>query len=501
MAHENSSLGAPAIGAVTLHDGATGNLIFSITSPFPFDKFGTSLAALNDVNNDGVVDFAVGAPGDGTNGANAGRIDLRSGLDGSLIATYLGDAASDLFGQSLAAINDLNGDGKKDIIVGAPGGMSGVFEGGSGSAGTGYVRVLSGHDGSIIMTIPGPTAGSAMGFAVAAIDDVDGDGLQEIGCGAPRADDPQNNIETGAVLVVAGDNSGTICLRFGLAAGDHLGTALASAKDANGDGFGDYIVGSANDSRGGPDAGSVQIVSTLNNNVIADLIGTQSFALFGSAVAHVGDVNGDGLGDVACGAILHDGPITDGGLVSLHTAATGILIEDVYDFESSSRWGQAICGMGDVNGDGFDEFAASKPNAMGSSFFAGSVKTISHAGTRSYHGQSTANETLTLSFVPGPVTERGNGSVILDGASPFDTGLIAVSFAAADFDFSGLSILVNPDPTNLVVSQPFLFQFDGSAFFLADIRHPFLGGLRIYVQGFDSQFPYGTSNGLEIRLL
>ncbi len=483
-------IGSPAIGQVILVSGATGSQLMTFSTMAVFDDFGASVTALSDVNGDGLADLVVGAPLDSTNASSQGAIHVFSGADGSLLYTRWGDYADDMFGHALDAIEDMNGDGIEDILVGAPGTFS-----------NGFVRILSGKDGSTLATWFGPAPGSGMGWQVVALEDMDGDGLQEVGVSAVLAANSAGDLEAGRLLVISGSGLTLLHDISGLAALDHFGSALSSLGDVNNDGAGDFAVAAVNDNRGGPDAGSVRLYSGATGQLLGDLIGSQSFALFGSALAAVGDVNGDGTPNLAVGAILHDGPFADTGRVTIHNADDGLLISTIDDLESSSQFGAAIAGLGDIDGDSFDDFAASRPNAMGNAFLAGAVKVLSVGGVRSYDAVTPLPPTnRTLTFVPGSTAPASSGSLILQGASPFDTGVLALSFAPGALDFSGIPILLNTDPALLVINQPFYFQSDGTATFAADLRHPFLAGVNVYVQGFDSQFPYGASNALELRL-
>ncbi len=477
-------------GRVFVYSGATGTLLFTLLTTGLFDDFGASICGLADINGDGTADIAVGAPGDDNIANDAGRVDFFSGADGAFMTSIFGDFAEDRLGNAVSGIDDLNGDGISDILVGAPGTFA-----------NGYVRTISGSDFSTLSTFFGPHPGSAMGWQVAALDDIDGDGLQEIATTAVRADDNSGNAETGRVLVIAGSGTTILVDVFGLSAGDHLGLTLAALPDIDGDNKGDLIVGSTNDSRGGPDAGSALVISGGTASTLFDILGQQPFALFGSAVAHVGDMNGDGVADFAIGATFHDGPVADSGLVSIRSGATGNLLEEFTDTISSSQWGASIAGLGDINQDGFSEFIGGRPNSSGTQIFAGSLRVMCLGGVRSYGSTNLPPTNRVLFWEPGPEANRSNGDFIIDGADPFDLGVVAVSFAPGELDFSGLPVLLNTAPTLLIINHNFVFQLDGTAIFPTDIASPFLTGIRVYLQGFDAQFPYGATNGIELRLL
>ena len=82
------------------------------------DYFGHSVAGAGDVNQDGYDDMIVGAYHGPLSGW-AGSARVLSGVDGSILYTFLGDAAQDQFGWSVAGAGDVNKDGYDDVIVGA----------------------------------------------------------------------------------------------------------------------------------------------------------------------------------------------------------------------------------------------------------------------------------------------------------------------------------------------------------------------------------------------
>jgi hypothetical protein len=88
----------------------------------PGEELGSAVVDLGDQNADGFRDFAVGGPGyDLPFGlVNAGRVQIVSGKDGTTLQQIFGPGANARAGWSMDSI-DLNADGRKDLIIGAPG--------------------------------------------------------------------------------------------------------------------------------------------------------------------------------------------------------------------------------------------------------------------------------------------------------------------------------------------------------------------------------------------
>src|SRR5262249_25247479 len=83
-----------------------------------FDLFGNALSAGYDLDGDGISDVVVGAPG--SISWNIGYVQAFSGKTDTTLGTHFGQGQLDRFGQSVALVNDANGDGTPDLIVGAP---------------------------------------------------------------------------------------------------------------------------------------------------------------------------------------------------------------------------------------------------------------------------------------------------------------------------------------------------------------------------------------------
>lgn len=284
------------------------------------DAFGFSLAA-GDFDDDGHDDLAVGAPGETVGGnADSGLVFLFQGSAGELVPwMVLGQddpeigEAGDRFGEALA-VGDFNGDGRDDLAVGAPGESVGdgpasgavfTFHGGT----SGVVAGPFIHQANLGLN----EAGDRFGQALAA-GDFDRDGNDDLAVGAP-GEAPGGDPEGGGFFVYRGGAAGLTPQagfnQSGLGlneAGDLFGSALATG-DFDGDGMDDLAVGApAEAPRRDPPSGYLFIYegssagltpwTTMGQRGLGDDEEGDEFA---SALA-TGDVDGDGLIDIAVGA-------------------------------------------------------------------------------------------------------------------------------------------------------------------------------------------------------
>jgi hypothetical protein len=301
--------GTDSVGQAYVFSGATGLLLFTLDTPHtPHPQvnayFGNSLT-VGDINDDSKADIAVGAYGEDVGGnTDQGRAYVFSGADGSLLRTLdtPHPQEEDRFGEAMAA-GDVNGDGKEDVAVGAP------REDVGGKAAQGRAYVFSGATGSLLFTLdtPNPQAGAEFGYSVA-VGDVNGDGKGDIAVGA-FAEDVDTSADQGRAYVFSG---ATGSLLFTLdtpnpQAQPYFGLGLA-VGDVNGDGKAEVAVGAPyEDVDANEDQGRAYVFSGADGSLLftldipLDIPNPQAWSEFGYSLA-VGEVNGDGRGEIAVGA-------------------------------------------------------------------------------------------------------------------------------------------------------------------------------------------------------
>jgi len=217
-----SKVGGFASGAARLMSGKDGTTLCQVHGR-PSDALGFDVAMVGDTNGDGYDDLLLGAPLSSANGLESGRAVLVSGKNGTVLGNFVGGLPQDRFGQSVAAAGDIDQDGFDDLLIGSPdtdasgidSGIARVTSGKNGST----LQALSNEE--VILT--------HFGVSVASAGDVTNDGVPDIIVGAPLdstlgADAGRAWIYSGACasaveLGIAGAGSGGYLPRIAAAGG------------------------------------------------------------------------------------------------------------------------------------------------------------------------------------------------------------------------------------------------------------------------------------------
>jgi FG-GAP repeat/FG-GAP-like repeat len=337
--------------------------------------FGRFVATAGDVNGDGFADVIVGAPAYDQGESNEGRAFVFLGGPAGLAPVAAWSAASDQMDANLGTVGtagDVNGDGYSDVIAGAL-----AFDAGETDEGRAFVfhGGASGLAADASWSAAGATADAALGFALAAAGDVNGDGYSDAVIGVPGYDG--GNPGEGRALVYHGSAAGLDTVIAWSAEADRdsaaFGSAVAGTGDVNGDGYSDVIVGAPRYADGDADEGAAFVYlgspAGLAGSPAWSVQGNQAGARLGCAVAGAGDVDATGFADVILGASGFDGGDPGEGAAFVYLGSeTGLAVTPAWDAEgdqADAHFGSAVAGAGDLDGDGASDVVIGAPDFDG----------------------------------------------------------------------------------------------------------------------------------------
>ncbi|MGB0953117.1 MAG: FG-GAP repeat domain-containing protein [Planctomycetota bacterium] len=277
-------------GRVMIRDGADGTLLFQQLGLQSYARYGTKARFIDDIDGDGVTDFVVTDQRSFNDylylysGATFQRINREFGFPDFIDVISVGDHTGDGITELVAVRSNYAVGPALEMLDGATGDVLKRREledvsyslarlgdlDGDGHPEIGFFRsfILWGDEESSILRgtnlRPLPLFSGEVGRSTRIADagDVDGDGVPDILAGDQYFD--HAGIDgSGIAKVVSGTDGSLLALHYG-AASDFVGSILGKLGDVDGDGFGDYMIGSSRmtyDYGYGNHAGSVAIIS------------------------------------------------------------------------------------------------------------------------------------------------------------------------------------------------------------------------------------------------
>jgi len=340
--------GGYSLGGVELHSGKTGNLLWQyVPRSLPNGPFiGDEISFIPDLTGDGVADIISGAE---YADSSRGQVTILNGVTGAAVRVHLGilspiNWVEERLGGNVLGIADIDNDGYGDYLYTARG-----SDGLAGELLAGRVDCVSGKTGQVVWSAYGAASWDKLGWAMCLGPDLNGDGHADVFVSSVS--------ETTVYLFdsVAGQELQAY-VEQGPVSGS-FGWSLALGPDLDNDGFEDLLVGAAfADTPSGNDSGYLTLISSNSGQDLWRHDGEFLGFTLGQTVSNVGDLNQDGVPDLASFLIG-----TNGSFFRIFSGANGSSLWRIDEPAGSGTFGSSICAF-DYTGDGIFDLLIGSPN-------------------------------------------------------------------------------------------------------------------------------------------
>lgn len=334
-------------------------------------QFAFAIDAAGDVNGDGYDDLVVGAYNYDYGQTNEGRAFLfygtASGLNTTPAWTFEPNQASATLGYAVAGNCDVNGDGYKDVLIGAN-----QYDNGQTNEGRVYAFYggSSGLAATANWTSESNKASAQFGKAIHCKGDYNNDGYSDVLIGAPSFKTTYNN--EGKTFLYKGSSTGLAATPAWTFVTNQLtaygGSALSFIKDINGDGYDEIMIGAYTYDSTLTDEGAAFMfygnATTPSTTPDWTKYGGKASAQLGYSLSYAKKLNNDNYGDFIIGAPGYKSTLTaEGAALIYYGSLSGPQATPLIAVggQTSANFGKEVSSVGDVDGDGFDDVSISAP--------------------------------------------------------------------------------------------------------------------------------------------